>query len=624
MTNQTTSAAKVADRRFSPGLAAELKKLDTVQREAVRWGGNVALTAGPGSGKTRALVARAGYLLENEVSPLRRVGCITYARSAATEISERLRVFNRAVAFRTTSRTFHSFCFNEILRPYAALAGETPPGADSVVDDKSAVVAALRQECYDDLRIVDLEPGKRIGTQTAIRRALSTGEPVSGFDEREIEAARLFEERLGVQGLIDYEAMVSRALSLVRGSAQVRDLFQARYPHLLVDEYQDLGAVLHSLVECLRVEAGVTIFAVGDVDQSLYEFNGANPKYLNELSDNPAYKPLKLTVNYRSAVDLLPLFSAALGVDHGRTGVPGPIAGRHEIYEVEGGLEDHAQYTCESIERLLRQGILPHKIAVLYPGRGKLLTALLETFETLNVRFLHARDGELPQGDLFDFIRSCAQRMNRLIEANDRRGDPDPSLEQISGAYQELRLRASLSPADNNLVLRALQESIDEVAATETKIGDEATSWLADLVEALELDRLSTGGRLPEGGDLNAIGDFLSGVGSLASFIDFVDPHGKIVLTTYHSAKGLGFEAVILPGLVDGVVPGDVPVNNVWGPPKGRQLAEARRAFYVALTRAEHEVVLISGRGYRVTPKWYKPSSPSIFLREMASRLGHM
>lgn len=607
-------------------LAAELRDLDDLQLRAVQHQGNVALTAGPGSGKTRTLVARAAYLTETSVSPFRRVGLITYAKSAAQEITGRLAYFGREVSNRTTSRTFHSFCLNEILRPYSTFVGDIPPRRENILTENGTTASRLRRECYDEAVIPDLEPDKRISQLCAIRRALVCGEDTSGFDGREVHAARLFERRLLDLGMIDYEAMVSRALNVVRRSEQARDLFQARFPHLLVDEYQDLGGVLHAVVETLRKEAGVQVFAVGDVDQSLYAFTGAHPKYLNELVHSPSYESIQLETNYRSSSTLLPLFSAALGIQRNRIGVQGGPLGKYSLHEAPRGLESHVTTAISEVRRLLSEGIAPERIAILYPGRGRLLDALLDGLSSSGLAYQHVRDEDLPSGDVFAFIRSCAIRLNRLHQNPVTVRDANPSLEQLESQYRALREQSPHQKADRRLVLRALLLGIDETVVPGSGGNDlaqlSASDWVEQLGDLLELVQLQ---EAEDDDDREArwteILDYTNGSESLASLLSQLDATGKVVLTTYHSAKGLGFDTVILPGLVDGVVPQDAPVNGVWGPPTGDRLEESRRAFYVAVTRAERELVFVYGHGYQVNPRFYKRSQPSIFLREMGPHL---
>ncbi|MGW0629494.1 UvrD-helicase domain-containing protein [Streptomyces sp. NPDC002758] len=176
-----------------------------------------------------------------------------------------------------------------------------------------------------------------------MRRALACNEPLDAFDPRDVEAARLREEQFTARGETDFEAMVTRALRIVREHEPVRDLLHARFPHLIVDEYQDLGGVLHELVVALHDLAGITVFAVADTDQSVYGFSGADAKYLTALAGREDFCDLPREVNYRSGQDIIVAPEAALGTSHGRRARDGAPPGNVNPEPVEGGLDDHAR-----------------------------------------------------------------------------------------------------------------------------------------------------------------------------------------------------------------------------------------------------------------------------------------
>lgn len=613
------------ERHINRRVALELKNLDWNQRQAVQHEGNVVVTAGPGSGKTRALVARAAYLLDVRVSPFRAVGCITYTRAAAGEISERLIKLGPTMGARITARTFHSFCLTEILHPYSSLVGMEPPRKNAVIDTESQDTVDIITECFDELGINHLNPNYWYGSLTTLRRAISVGEKLDSYDSREVAAARLFDGKLQGKGLIDFEAMAFQALTIMESSEQARDLFQSRYPHLLVDEYQDLGGVLHNLVECLREKAGVEIFAVGDIDQSMYEFNGARPEYLRSLKSNPAYKPFDLIRNYRSAENLFPLFTAALGEDRGHIGVRQAHAGTYQILEVPSGadLDHHAQTVVEHARRLIDEGTAPERIAVLYPGKGPMREHLLAQLAVSDVPFFDYRGDSLPFGDLFDFVRLCARRINRIVRRSGD-GDPDPSLETLAQEYQRLRRIAPIPAAGKLLLLSAIREHVDEYASELVDVPP--SEWVEALAERLEMASLEefVTGRTESG--LDQIIQHALKFDAMTDYLESLDPLGKVSVTTFWGAKGLEFEAVIIPGLVNGVFPRETRNGQgQWVLPSGPSLDEARRIFYVALTRAEREVVLIGGQMFRPQPQnrqWIKRKGLSILLQELKDGLG--
>lgn len=124
--------------------------------------------------------------------------------------------------------------------------------------------------------------------------------------------AESFEDGLLKEGLIDFEGMVTTALELITRHAWIRDLLAARFPWLLVDEYQDLGGPLHQIVTTLANGGAIKVFAVGDPDQTIYDFTGANPKYLEALTGRRDFEQIRLKFNYRSGQRLIDASQAAL------------------------------------------------------------------------------------------------------------------------------------------------------------------------------------------------------------------------------------------------------------------------------------------------------------------------
>ncbi|GII56131.1 hypothetical protein Pth03_45200 [Planotetraspora thailandica] len=256
----------------SAALAAELAALNDEQREAAQHLGNLAVLAGPGSGKTRTLVTKIGYLLAaRQISPWRSIAAIAYARSAAREVTMRLRSLGITPGRQLVSSTLHSWCLGSILRPYGPLVGVPVPGPGSIIDEKSTEWASLFESCQDDLGI---RPDKaEIVRARRVRAAGEEDEEVTHL----FEFARLFDQRLLSAGLFDYDLMVSQSLRIVRENASVSKMIGARFPWMIVDEYQDLGPVLHALVLHLNEQENVQIAAFGDPDQTVMAFAGAHP-----------------------------------------------------------------------------------------------------------------------------------------------------------------------------------------------------------------------------------------------------------------------------------------------------------------------------------------------------------
>lgn len=615
---------------ISRSLLDEVAELHPKQRDAVLHPGAVVVRAGPGSGKTRTLVARAGWVLEAMTPAFRGAACITYTNGAASEVRRRLAALGTRKRELLACGTLHAFCLNEVLRTHAALVGDPPIRAGSVLGDSAS--EALLQRCFDEIGIGDVLARYRVPQITKIRRAIACGEPLDPFDPREVRAAEMYDQLMREAGEIDFEAMVSRAVKMVRDHAPVRDLLQARFPHLIIDEYQDLGGVLHQLVVTLHDRAGITVFAVGDADQTIFEFAGADPQYLNALSARPDFRDLELEVNYRSGQRIIRASEAALGVARGRRAAEGARPGQVEVVRVQGGLADHALETVRIVQGLLAPGLPAERVGILYPSQGPLLDRLLVQLEAASVPFFYERDNRLPRGTLSRFVQRCASRA--VVSAQGRRAAQEerdagvltrteaPTVLDLEDELARLRREAMMpQPASRLHLLRRLQRCLDP---TEPYWPEEpAGPWLAQLIADLELEVLAVqhpereNARVPSVLIAAAKATRLT-VEDLAAAVAVV---GKVMLTTYHSAKGREYEATVLPGLVNEVVPRSVNDRGTWRSPNASELEEQRRAFYVAVSRAEQRTFLVTGPGHETRNGWWRESGPSPFLVEMLRRL---
>ncbi|WTU68581.1 ATP-dependent helicase [Streptomyces sp. NBC_00055] len=615
--------------QVSDTLLRELEALHPRQRTAVLHPGNVVMRAGPGSGKTRTLVARAAYLLETQVSAFRAVACITYTNPAADEIRRRVLRHGIRAKGRVVCSTVHAFCLNEILRPFTAITGVLAPQAGKVLGE--AASETLLQHCFDQIGIAEVLAQYRTAENTRIRRAIACNELLDGFDPREVRAAQLYETKLLERGEIDFEAMVIRALRIVREHESVRDLLQARFPYLIVDEYQDMGGVLHALIVALHDLAGIGVFAVGDTDQSVFGFTGADAKYLTALATRADFLDVPLEVNYRSAQEIIEAAEAALGVTHKRRAREGAPPGDVQAWIAEGGLEKHASQACDLVQTALQQGVQPERIAILYPRKGPLLTELLDELTRRHLDFRFEREDKLPKGSLSQFVQRCASRTATNYQIHSASGPERrsmlkrveaPTLAALEQFLKTLREEARLpSPSSRLALLRGLQTCLDPVPPYPAD--GPAAAWLERLRVSLELDTVAE--THPDADNR----DMLDELTNLCHRKDFVLQDlaqgetvlGKVLLTTYHASKGREFDTVILPGLVNEVIPFSVNDRGRWRSPNERELAEQRRTFYVAVTRAERALHVIYGPGYHTKNGYWRPSGTSDFLVEMARRM---
>ncbi|MCW5805907.1 MAG: ATP-dependent helicase, partial [Deltaproteobacteria bacterium] len=340
--------------------ATEFARLNPEQQEAVSRDANTVVLAGPGSGKTATLVVKVAHLLRTIVQAPRGVACITFNNDAVDEFRRRLAEHGLHAGRRLYLGSVHSFCLNCIVRPYAPLVDASFAREVRVISERAAgaLLERIASASIADVYMPSFKP-----TSTRIRRALACGESVAGFDDRDVAAVKRYEAKLVKQGAVDFEAMVLRSVDLVQRHSWIRQLLASRFPWIVVDEYQDLGGPLHKIVTSLADLAGVKVFAVGDPDQTVYDFTGAHPKYLDELAKRADFRGIRLRFNYRSGGDLIVASQAALAPDDGpRPYLPDPKRvdrGKVVFKKAKDHLEGHAQTALEAVRAAIAASVPP-------------------------------------------------------------------------------------------------------------------------------------------------------------------------------------------------------------------------------------------------------------------------
>lgn len=608
--------------RVRPVLAREILALNEDQQEAATHDGDLVVLAGPGSGKTRTLVARVGYLLETGNSRSRGVAAITYTNHAAREISDRLAQLGISASGRLTAGTLHSWCLSNILRPYATLVGMRHPDRLTVLDDKSREWVNLLEECFERAGVMLIAKYERPAF-TKARRRLAVGDVGEPGDPM-VDAVRIFEQEMNDRGFIDFDLMVSSSLSLLAENPRVAQLVAAKYPNIVVDEYQDLGPVLHGLVTLLNEAAGIQISAFGDPDQTVMGFTGADPRYLNDLTTK--FYPVTLKVNYRSGRAIIAASHAVLGEkrDH-RAREDRKDHGIIEPIEVHGGLRRHSQVVVQKISELIASDVPAHEIAVLYPRKGPLLTCLLREFSVGSVEYIHERDEILPSGPIADFIRACAARVVSGYQPSIGRessADVVQTVGDLATTYRALRRDSGLEDIPHRSVAKKIAALVRNDSAGGIR---ETLEWLDELVGQLRLSEIAKAS--PRRLDVDSDEEFrercIDNNFTLADISAGELRTGKVTLTTYHSAKGREWQVVILPGLVDGIMPGRFwdRKRKLFPEPPPDRLRQDRLAFYVGLTRAKSAAVLVYGDHWETDWGGRNTLGISRFARDVLTQL---
>jgi DNA helicase II / ATP-dependent DNA helicase PcrA len=603
-------------------LAEEFQRLNDEQQQAVRHDGNTVVLAGPGSGKTATLVIKVAHLLRDRIAPPAGVACITYGRDAAAEFKHRLADLGIKPGRRLFLGTVHGFCLRHIVRPFGPLVGDEYVAQANVVTDSTT-------DNYVQIAIDAAGVNQKVAffrpTLTRIRKCRACGESVDGFEDSHSDAADRYEAILRDKRELDFDAIVLEALKLVRERVEVRDLLNCRFPWLVVDEYQDLGGPLHLIVRLLSVSMNAKVFAVGDPDQTIHTFTGADPKYLDELAKTETFKTVRLKFNYRSGARLIAASEVALASAQPRGYLPDPKRkdpGEIYIRQVAGGVvEQVTDVRSQILPFLDRQGIPLHEIAILYPRKGQLLDELQRQLAQEKIPFIAERDEKFPRSPLIRWLQRAANRMlGAILE------EPVP-FEELVWEYSSLLEHAGVvDSGDFPLSERTrLFGALEKPFPREGPVRD----WLAHMDGSLGIaSHLDSAVIRKEDAEdwkkLMAAGDGRSGrLPTLGDFAHYGRVKSKLVITTLHSSKGRQFDAVIMPCVQEGTLPHRMynRYRNRWDNPTPGKLTEDRRLFYVGLTRARRYIFLLYSEPYKDEKGLQLPPGPSRFIAEIREKL---
>ena len=626
--------------------------LDQEQRAAVLSDRHTVVLAGPGSGKTRTLVTKVAWALEDELRPPAGVACLTYARKAAGEFGDRLRQLGLHPGPRLFLGTAHAFCLTSVIPLSRRLAGLPPLAHDAVLTTQDS--DDYLQQAADETGAAQVADKAGRAVLRDRRRQLINGEDMSGRDPAEIAMAKRYDELLAAAGRVDFDGMIIQALTAVQSDQLLCDVLAAAYRWLVVDEYQDLTPTLHELIgrlTGLHPEPGgvqppaterMKLFAVGDPDQGIYGFVGGQPDLLEELTELPHVDTIKLRFNYRSGPLIIAAGAHALALPTPRSHRAAPSViqqGRITPIQVDGGYEDHIAVIIDDILPALRAQTVPYgRIGILlqrqefHPLYGQLATGLtnaqvpfvceaespwattpapswLRDAATWSFAVAVADADQAPHHFHQPLFAPLANRYLRFLDLADARRDPRNPLTDSTVLHDALVAALPADPPDRPLI-----------------------DWLVEILASTGLEDVLAGSAGPELGardvaslraraailDVNGLPD-TSGALYLSAVADAPDAFGRLTLTTFHKAKGREFDAVILPGLVESVTPWRrwSKALNGWEEPSPQDLREQRRTFYVALTRARSDVYLIAGPGFVNDYGYWNPTGPSRFFTEL-------
>jgi DNA helicase-2/ATP-dependent DNA helicase PcrA len=624
----------------------DLTGLNPQQRAAVTHGtGPLLVLAGAGSGKTRVITYRIAWLIDQLGVAPQHILAVTFTNKAAAEMLHRVDQLVPAGGYRPWVGTFHSTSLR-MLRRYADRLGFTKSFA---VYDTSDQLTLIRR-CMRELNVNDdaFPPRSVLSRISHAKNELIN--PVEYeknnhdfFGARVAEIYRLYQKRLREFDAMDFDDLIGNYVQLLEQHEDVRNELHERFQHLLIDEYQDTNKAQYVLVKLLAGKAG-NIVAVGDEDQSIYRFRGADiNNILNFEHDFPGAKIIKLEQNYRSTGNIL---DAATGV------VSKNVARKGKTLFTQGGKGDpvrivtcsndreEAQFVLEKISSLRSKykltdfSILFRTNAQSRPFEEELLRANLPYSVVGGVKFYERAEIK----DILSFIRLSIRphdtpSIERVINVPSRGiGDTTVTTLVEQAAAQNVTLWTVLEGDLGFLPARAAK-AVKEFREIVHDLQRAASNPIPDLVDYV---LLRTGYRrmLQESRDLQdesrlenleelinsareyteqnpqaVLADWLDSL-TLMSDLDRYESQKGVTLMTLHAAKGLEFRVVFLVGMEEGILPHAQSLERT------DDLEEERRLCYVGMTRAREILFCMHAHERRVHGR-FREQSPSPFLGEI-------
>lgn len=582
--------------------AAEDLRPNKGQWDAYNSTGHCVVLAGPGSGKTKTLTVKLARMLSEDVEEPRGLACVTYNNECARELEQRLAALGVEPSRRVFIGTVHSFSLTQIVMPYARTAQLGLPEGFQVAttyQQRAALEAAFNRT------IGGSENPQNWNLRMSRHRRSILNRDSREWRENDPQLSRLvetYEQELRRQDVIDFDDMPLLAVRAIHQHEWIQRAVLAKYPILAVDEYQDLGRALHRMVLGLCFSTGMRLFAVGDVDQSIYGWTGAHPELLQELAERPDVEEVRLRLNYRCGSRIVTASEYALGEERGYVTPDDAEEGTIFFHPRTGDYNEQADYLFSTVLPQAMEhmpDLEPGRIVILYPAAwiGDAVANAAQQYDFGTVRSdtnaLYPRSSrvmrwlELCAVWCCDGWRSGKPRFSKLVAEGNR-------------IFADVLISDEVRLSFRRNLLSLLWERRDSTVSLH--------DWLQDLCQSLVKDLINDSRTLAEEGLV--LDEFVERTGpdgdasdmTLGLFSGFGEGNDRINLSTLHSAKGREFAVVVLFGMDEG----RIPRNNA----DANDVRESRRLFYVGFTRAESEVHVM-----------YTAAQPSRFVLEVQKRL---
>jgi superfamily I DNA/RNA helicase len=669
--HQPLAATKGKSKQSKSTPADFFSQLNDQQRRAVEYpDGPLLIVAGPGTGKTRTLTMRIAHLIMQKGVSAANILAVTFTRKAAHEMQQRLRVVLGGTHKLPLVATFHSLCFK-------ILNDQNSERVESIIDedDRKALIREAIKRIRDQGTPLSQKPQKLLEQIIAAKQQILNPDDLTQVDNVTVDARSLaalyhsYQNLLSIQGLNDYEDLIFKVVQLLETDSKVCNSYRNQYPHIFVDEYQDLNHGQYRIVQALAPakSSNRNLCVIGDPDQSIYGFRGSDVGYFTRfVEDYPETDVIELTRNYRSTATILDASFQVIQdhrlyatdartysqIDGDKTistlaltsGKAEALAIARIIAQLVGGTGFHSIDTGQVADANLVSARTYGDFAVLVRTHHQ-LKIIGEVFEQDGIPFqLASRINSLKSWGLPELISllSLVEGSGSDVDFNNclslfAAGMPKKAADLFRSwcyskklSQQQGLLNAKRFPIPG--LSRIQQQKFIDFGEQMMGIKNETTGMkvteklrylaqipqLAAIVNTEPLSQEAFNNLLTQSDDFSDnMVEFLANAALHTDTDAYLPLAEKVALMTMHAAKGLEFPVVFIAGCEDDLIPlkrkgskQDEPID----------MAEERRLFYVAMTRAMELLYLTRAKKRSVYGKLLS-RSPSPFLADIEKRL---
>lgn len=644
-----------------------LENLNKEQQEAVQTTrGPLLILAGAGSGKTKVLTTRIAYMIQNGVRPA-NILAVTFTNKAAKEMKERIaKILGEDAVKYMWVGTFHGICgriLRENIDKYNTATGKHLDKNFTIYDDSDTnqiITRAIKKLNLDD----KVYQPKLI--KSVISNAKNKMQDAAAFATyaRDFKSQRIasvyeeYEKALNNNNAIDFDDMLMLTAKLLEQNQEVRTHYFERFKHIMVDEYQDTNIAQYNLVNMLYTNLSKdvpeerSLCVVGDVDQSIYSWRGADfTIIMNFQKDYPSTKMIKLEQNYRSTAYILQAANAVIENNNERVDkvlYSNKGDGEKLSYYIANDEADEANYIASNIKRTA--GGNYSQFAILYRTNNQ-SRALEEACMASGIPYrIYGGTKFYDRAEVKNVIcylklinnTEDSQSLRRIINVP-KRGLGDTTLKNLTdfANSKDISLFEAIKICEESEISAKTQSKLKDFATLIQKFKDAQNAYnLKDFVTLVieksgyfaELQSKAANDPefqddinnlqelvnvaeefVPEEED-NLLGEFLQQVALVSDLDSMQDEANNVTMMTLHAAKGLEFPTVFIAGMDEGIFPSQRTLQVP------SEVEEERRLMYVGITRAEEKLYLVSAKR-RQTWGEYRYYNPSRFIEEIPANL---